>query len=335
MYDHMAPILSTITRDRITQRARDIKPGEDVSSIFDEIKTSEMMVTAFNFRTGEIMDKDLVMRKCIYNEADAAEDAVLFPDELLSGEVIGKFEQLSNEFLKFERRGPSMARWIVGAEFDEALSDYTNSEDGRLQGESEEGFSDDDEDDDWPSSEDNHEYVMNTENVAPTVLTRRAGAMPNDRCNKEAKAAPKTLVNNQNATSSVLAQGAAAVLQNPNIRKTNKAPTQPAPNDARDMIEIKDSEKTTGAMEKLRGTRQGWATAFAALLMADSEDKGLVEKPIIDWLYSIMRNEDEALQMPRHDDEGNHAKFMEWMEKDRSAGKYCVVHLSTQILTSS
>jgi hypothetical protein len=323
----MAPILSTITRDRITQRARDIKPGEDVSSIFEEIKTSEMLVTAFNFRTGEIMDNDLVMRKCMYNEGDAAEDAVLFPDELLSGEVNGKFEQLSNEFLKFQRGGPSMARWIVGAEFDEALSDYTNSEDGSLQGESKEDFSgddeanEDDEDDSWLSSEDNQEYVMKTENVAPTMSTRRAGAMPNDRCNKEAKAAPKTSVNNQNATSSVLAQGAAAVLQNPNIRETNKAPTQPAPNDARDMIEIKDGEKTTGAMEKLRGTRQGWATAFAALLMADSEDKGLVEKPIVDWLYSIMRNEEEALQMPRHDYEGNHAKFMEWMEKDRSAGK--------------
>lgn len=98
-------------------------------------------------------------------------------------------------------------------------------------------------------------------------------------------------------------------------------------------MEIEDSDKTAGAIQKHRGTRHGWETAFAALFMEDEEGNGEVEEPIMKWLYGMMDNEEEALLMPSHDYDGNQAKFMEWMEKNRSAGESCAALCSKSILT--
>jgi hypothetical protein len=149
----MAPILSTITRDKVTLRARDIKPNESVESIFDEITAGEVRVGSVTpgDRTGQYLQSDPeALRKVLYTEADALEDAVLFPDELVNGEASGIFEKITSSLLKYEEGGPSLARWAVGAEFDEEMSDYLNDSEeefGRLRDYSEGDSEDYDEDD--------------------------------------------------------------------------------------------------------------------------------------------------------------------------------------------
>lgn len=84
IYNPAASTLKAITRDPITKRTRDIKPGEDVMSIWDEIQRGQ--AHRINLDLGcktleQQIAKDPHQSK-FYNEADMLEDAVLFPEEL-------------------------------------------------------------------------------------------------------------------------------------------------------------------------------------------------------------------------------------------------------------
>lgn len=64
-----------------------------------------------------------------YNEADAMEDLILFPDE--SNLMVGEIE---TRISKFEREGPLISRFIKDLDVDEHLSDYDFSSDSSLEG---------------------------------------------------------------------------------------------------------------------------------------------------------------------------------------------------------
>ncbi|TID14609.1 hypothetical protein E6O75_ATG08755 [Venturia nashicola] len=66
-----------------------------------------------------------------YNEADALEDMILFPDE--SNLKVGEIE---TRISKFEREGPILSRFVNDLDVDEHLSDYGISDESS----SERGF---------------------------------------------------------------------------------------------------------------------------------------------------------------------------------------------------
>lgn len=70
-------MLETLTHEPVTYRTRDIRPGEDVLSIWDDILAAEE-------KSWDDEKNDAAEAECrsdFYREADALEDAVLFPAE--------------------------------------------------------------------------------------------------------------------------------------------------------------------------------------------------------------------------------------------------------------
>lgn len=135
MYLHLKPILSTLTRDKETGRARDIRPNSDENSIYDDM-TGPTTRFVFGKGFGASKPEDLsehidpaVSWALFYNEADAMEDVILFPDEenLKVGEIVTRISQ-------FEREGPLFSRFINDLDVDEHLSDYEFSDDSSSEG---------------------------------------------------------------------------------------------------------------------------------------------------------------------------------------------------------
>ncbi|KAM7183928.1 hypothetical protein V8F20_012427 [Naviculisporaceae sp. PSN 640] len=87
-YKHMKPIMETLAREPDTKRIRQVKPGE--KSLYDELSGPD---AEFWIRTSKgemIRNKDdnppeTIGRYSYYNDTDAAEDAILFEEELKQG----------------------------------------------------------------------------------------------------------------------------------------------------------------------------------------------------------------------------------------------------------
>ncbi|KAF4975727.1 hypothetical protein FZEAL_7503 [Fusarium zealandicum] len=100
VYLHMEPLLRFLTREKDTMRTRQIKPGEKVESLWDTIMDERSEFRLFNIkgtsmtsRSGSEVAKSPYM---FYNEANAVEDKVLFPDELTSNKKNVPFRQIKN-----------------------------------------------------------------------------------------------------------------------------------------------------------------------------------------------------------------------------------------------
>ncbi|QDS75109.1 hypothetical protein FKW77_007267 [Venturia effusa] len=135
MYLHLKPILSSLTRDEETARAREIRPNSDEVSIFEDMTGPDTRFI-FGKRFGVSKPEDLsesadpaVLWYLFYNEADAMEDVILFPDEenLKVGEIETRISQ-------FEREGPVLRRFVNDLDVDEHLSDYELSDDSSSEG---------------------------------------------------------------------------------------------------------------------------------------------------------------------------------------------------------
>ncbi|KAK4043839.1 hypothetical protein C8A01DRAFT_43217 [Parachaetomium inaequale] len=88
-YTHMKHIMETPTREQDTKRVRQIKPGEDVQSLYDELTgpNAEFWIKTTNSGTDKTTE-DIApgVSPYIYdNNTDAAEDAILFEGELRRG----------------------------------------------------------------------------------------------------------------------------------------------------------------------------------------------------------------------------------------------------------
>ncbi|KAJ9656968.1 hypothetical protein H2201_008330 [Coniosporium apollinis] len=131
-YEVEAPILKTLVRDKDTQRARDAKPGE--RTIYDSLNSADTHFKSWNEKDEVIVDteEDREARGTFYNEADAAEDRMLFPEEL-SGSTNELFKENMASMNVFEKRGPDFNRFAADLDTDEELeSDDGEHSEGSL-----------------------------------------------------------------------------------------------------------------------------------------------------------------------------------------------------------
>lgn len=119
-------------RDKDTQRARDAKRGE--LTIYDSLNSADTHYKSWNEKGELIVDteEDREARGTFYNEADAAEDKVLFPEEL-SGSPNELFKADTASMNVFEKRGPDFNRFAADLDTDEELeSDDDEHSEGSL-----------------------------------------------------------------------------------------------------------------------------------------------------------------------------------------------------------
>lgn len=78
-------ILKTLCCDPTTSRLKDVKDGETLPSLYDIMHSKDMKLTFLNDVGQEVTPEERRqrMRKLFYGEADALEDAILFPRRLL------------------------------------------------------------------------------------------------------------------------------------------------------------------------------------------------------------------------------------------------------------
>ena len=119
LYNPAESVLRTITRDSVTLRARDIKPGEVVDSVWDTIqkgKMSSWMVDNGTRERTECHEPDLSK---YYNEADVLEDAILFPEQSALEAIGGLFRGHETSMQEFMSKGPDWTRFIEDLGTDE------------------------------------------------------------------------------------------------------------------------------------------------------------------------------------------------------------------------
>ena len=157
MYIESESLLKSLTRDPITARTRDIKPDEDVMSIWDDIQQAKFRMInprgRLTPRDGTNIEENPQKPDAsyFYGEPDALEDQVLFPEELLVTEeskplYTGKSSALDD----FVRNGPNWHRFINDLDTDEELGyeeDDHNSEEYTDEDESRDESDGGDEDD--------------------------------------------------------------------------------------------------------------------------------------------------------------------------------------------
>lgn len=114
----MESLLRSLYRNEKTMRTRQIKPGENLKSLWDTIADERS-----EFRLFDVSNKKVAMRKdteiakspyMFYNKANEVEDAILFPDELTSDKKSAAFRQIRNGVASTEDGIlPSTARHFV------------------------------------------------------------------------------------------------------------------------------------------------------------------------------------------------------------------------------
>ncbi|KAI4256158.1 MAG: hypothetical protein LQ352_002207 [Teloschistes flavicans] len=124
MFNAQRPILETLTREMSTMRVRDVNSGEKLDSVWDDVMRSHCV--PLNMEKQCISDESWV-NDYFYNEDDAAEDSVLFSDELLAGIMKHVCEGGESAIDDYLRRGPEWDRFIMDLEIDEELSDRHDS----------------------------------------------------------------------------------------------------------------------------------------------------------------------------------------------------------------
>ncbi|ROW02401.1 hypothetical protein VMCG_06073 [Cytospora schulzeri] len=104
-YLHQRHILEHLTQDEDTKRVRQIKPGEDATSIFEMVSgpaSKHAVSTRKGDRIEESVDGELPQSETppylMYNDTDAAEDEILFA----GGRDQGLYKEITNPVVMFE-----------------------------------------------------------------------------------------------------------------------------------------------------------------------------------------------------------------------------------------
>src|SRR5882757_6171856 len=94
LYAAIAPILKTLTRDGDSWRTRDIRESEGAQSIWNEMHAEG---SHFQWRTPN-GDVSYEMPKHLrFSEADALEEEILFPEDLVGTGGRRRFKAIANE----------------------------------------------------------------------------------------------------------------------------------------------------------------------------------------------------------------------------------------------
>ncbi|KAI3337564.1 hypothetical protein HD806DRAFT_43606 [Xylariaceae sp. AK1471] len=118
MYNNQEPFLRTLTRDKETLRVRSIKPGEQAQSLWDEVQDPENVFYTTDLTNNKMrsVQGDRPMEATphlFYNEANEAEDAVLFPDELVYPNRVVPFKEVSNAITRLEIGAGTLTKYLA------------------------------------------------------------------------------------------------------------------------------------------------------------------------------------------------------------------------------
>ncbi|KAI0145127.1 hypothetical protein GGR57DRAFT_507291 [Xylariaceae sp. FL1272] len=118
IYNHQEPFLRSLTRNRETNRVRPIKSGEQVVSLWDDAHHQDNIFIATDAKSGRTwtIQGDGAQKlppHTLYSEADAAEDAVLFPDELVSPNRNVPFKPIRNAITRLEDGFGTTSRYMA------------------------------------------------------------------------------------------------------------------------------------------------------------------------------------------------------------------------------
>ena len=163
-YNPVSPIIKTLTRDRESWRVREIKSGEDVPSIYDDVHHE---MSTFVFQPVDHKGVKELPKNLFYNEADMLEDSILFPDE----QDDPLKTTVTNSLTRWEHGPPGLHRFIDDLDTDEESDMDPSEDDQSIEGEGhcEKDFSEEDVDedasedefDDGDSSDDEHIFPHN------------------------------------------------------------------------------------------------------------------------------------------------------------------------------
>ena len=131
IYRPASHVLKTITREEKTHRVRDIKPGEVVESIWDQIADPR---AKFLFIGSNTELRPEAHHYLLYNESDALEDAVLFPEESQKAENAMIPHQSTQALHAFEHEGPSMVKFIFDLDTDDEVDGEADNAPGHDSG---------------------------------------------------------------------------------------------------------------------------------------------------------------------------------------------------------
>ncbi|KAL8651829.1 MAG: hypothetical protein Q9226_004532 [Calogaya cf. arnoldii] len=165
-YRPAEPILKTTTHDPGTMRTRDLKPGEDAMSIWEEVqKGRNRMLNTNGERLEEQIAPDLD-QKYFYGEADALEDEGLVPEEFSTEPSNALYSGTVNALENFGNEGPNRERFIKDLDTDEELPSDESDED-------EEEWEDESGDEEWEDETgDEEEYEHITESRNPLAMLK-------------------------------------------------------------------------------------------------------------------------------------------------------------------
>ncbi|KAF2963908.1 hypothetical protein GQX73_g9656 [Xylaria multiplex] len=118
MYNPQEHFLRTLTRNNETKRVRLIKHGEQVKSLWDEVQNPDnifVLTDGTDMKTSAMQSAGTLdrLRHSLYNEADAAEDAILFPDELTSPNRDVPFQEIRNAITQLEDGSGTITRYLA------------------------------------------------------------------------------------------------------------------------------------------------------------------------------------------------------------------------------
>ncbi|CAH0052439.1 unnamed protein product [Clonostachys solani] len=138
LFSHMEPLMRSLTREETTMRTRRVKPGEDVQSLWDTVnsETAEYsMVELTGNEPVSLKGADLAKRSDLfYNEGNALEDAVLFPDELESNNKKVPFREMNTPIDRIQTAfmKPKLRGWekIMNGPAKDFASTILNAQDG-------------------------------------------------------------------------------------------------------------------------------------------------------------------------------------------------------------
>jgi hypothetical protein len=174
MFSATRHILETITRDPITERVRSIKPGEEVASMWDGLDET---ARSYKWAPNDSADMDEGFQESYaYTEADALEDALLFPLETNGEMADNLFRNDPSAMEVFEKETIDVRRFAADLDTDDESMDSDEDLDSTTGYDSDlaeqarkalEALEDDDEDSDWEDeelSDDNDELHNNGSN---------------------------------------------------------------------------------------------------------------------------------------------------------------------------
>lgn len=116
-----APILKTLTVEKESGRVRDIRKDETVQSIWDQMSSDGAI---FVWRNPDGDQTDEMPKSFIYTEADALEDAILFPDDAdtsMSSKIYHSVDHSVTRFESIRTQDLVLARFVGDLDTDEEL----------------------------------------------------------------------------------------------------------------------------------------------------------------------------------------------------------------------